>query len=597
MHRIEALLARPWLVVLVIAVVVVLPVLVLGETSAADDRSRFRAAQLDALAKTADRAAASLTESIDLVGRQVSAASITPPSGKPTTLLIALQAHDAASLDRFAEYVAGVMAPQVIRIIVLDSTGRVVARDPPSAGTRVGDDLSARETFTSATRSSPFYSGIYLTDADDCGASCGQSTTPPRRAIGVSALVTGAGGARAGVVVAELDVPLLGLAIAPLLSAADDVYLIDGTGHLVLRATHAFLIDAAAGQDLGSSAAGIAAFGSAVSTEVDDPFAGGARLVGISRVRTLDWRVLALRSPAAVEGALNNSLDQARLARLVLAAIILLGGVLFATTAARVVRQRRQLSASLDRNARLVDDLEIAAKQVASANRHKSEFLANMSHELRTPLNAIIGFADVLGQRMFGELNDRQAGYTDDIRTSGQHLLTLINDILDLSKVEAGRMELSLSDFSLDAALSNGVTMIRERAAGHRIGIDLATDGVDVISADERKVKQIIFNLLSNAVKFTPDGGKITVTSGREDGHVRVSVRDTGRGIAVEDRERIFEEFRQARGPAQGSEGTGLGLSLTKALVELHHGRIFLESEVGRGSTFTFTLPLTQPAS
>ena len=141
------------------------------------------------------------------------------------------------------------------------------------------------------------------------------------------------------------------------------------------------------------------------------------------------------------------------------------------------------------------------------------------------------------------------------------------------------------------------MTMIRERAAGHRIGIDLATDGVDVISADERKVKQIIFNLLSNAVKFTPDGGKITVTSGREDGHVRVSVRDTGRGIAVEDRERIFEEFRQARGPAQGSDGTGLGLSLTKALVELHHGRISVESEVGRGSTFSFTLPLAQPAS
>jgi len=220
-----------------------------------------------------------------------------------------------------------------------------------------------------------------------------------------------------------------------------------------------------------------------------------------------------------------------------------------------------------------------------------------MSHELRTPLNAIIGFADVLGQRMFGELNERQAEYTQDIRTSGQHLLTLINDILDLSKVEAGKMELSLADFSLASALSNGVTMVRERAANHGIGIELNSDSVDVISADERKVKQIIFNLLSNAVKFTPDGGTITVTSGQENGHVRVSIRDTGRGIAPEDRERIFEEFRQARGSSDGSEGTGLGLSLTKALVELHHGRISVESEVGRGSTFTFTLPLAQPAA
>ena len=597
MQRTEALLARPWLVVLVVALFVVLPVLVLGEASAADSRDRFRAAQLDGLAKTADRATASLTESIDSVGRQIVAASTTPSTGKPTALLVALQGHDAASLDAFVEYMEGIMAPQVIRIIVLDAAGRVTAREPPSAGTKVGDDFSARDSFTRATRESPFYSGMYTTDSDDCGCG-GASTVPPRRAIGVSALVTDPRGTRVGVVLAELDVPLLGRAVAPLLSAADDVYLLDGDGHLILRATRAFSSDAVVGQDVRNSPAGIAAFGSATRAEIDDPLGGGPRLVGIGRVPALGWRVLALRSPAAVEGELNASLDQARVARVALAAVVLLGSMLFARAAGRSIRQRRELNDSLQRNARFLSDLEVSSAALASANRHKSEFLANMSHELRTPLNAIIGFADVLGQRMFGELNDRQAGYTDDIRTSGQHLLTLINDILDLSKVEAGRMELSLTDFSLSAALSNGVTMVRERAAGHGIGIELDTDGVDVVSADERKVKQIIFNLLSNAVKFTPDGGKITVTSGREDGHVRVSVRDTGLGIAPEDRERIFEEFRQARGgPAQGSEGTGLGLSLTKALVELHHGRISVESEVGRGSTFTFTLPLAQPAS
>lgn len=156
-------------------------------------------------------------------------------------------------------------------------------------------------------------------------------------------------------------------------------------------------------------------------------------------------------------------------------------------------------------------------------------------------------------------------------------------------------MELTLADVSLQAALSNGMTMVRERATLHRIGLELHVDGVDVITADERKVKQIVFNLLSNAVKFTPDGGMITVTAGREDGHAHVSVRDTGVGIALGDRERIFEEFRQAHGGSQGPvEGTGLGLSLTKAFVELHHGRIWLESELGRGSTFNFTLPLRQ---
>ena len=195
---------------------------------------------------------------------------------------------------------------------------------------------------------------------------------------------------------------------------------------------------------------------------------------------------------------------------------------------------------------------------------------------------------------MFGELNARQAEYLEDIRGSGKHLLALISDILDLSKVEAGRMELTLAEVSLDDVLSSGLTMVRERATLHGIGLDLRLDGVDLITADERKLKQIVFNLLSNAVKFTPDGGTITVTAAREDDRAHVSVRDTGVGIAVADRDRIFEEFRQAReGSSATAEGTGLGLSLTKALVELHHGRIWLESELGRGSTFNFTLPLT----
>ncbi|HEY8807602.1 MAG TPA: sensor histidine kinase [Candidatus Limnocylindria bacterium] len=596
MQRTEALLSRPWLVVLVVALFVVLPVLVLGESSAADSRARFRAAQLDGLAKTADRAAAGITDSIASASRQISAASTTPVTGKPTALLVAFQGHDAAALDAFAFDLENVMSPQVFRIILLDSAGRVALFEPPSVGTQVGDDYSARESFSRVTTASPqFVSGIYVTDGP-CGCAAGIKPNA-KRAIGISALVTDARGTRVGVVLAELDLAWLGRVLAPLLVAADDVYLLDGDGKLVLRASHGFTSDPVAGQDLRASEAGVAAFSTATRAETDDPLGGGTRLVGIGRESTLGWHVLALRSPAVVEGELNASLDQARIARVALAAIILLGSVLFAATAGRVIRQRRQLNASLERNMRLLGDLEVAGRQLEAANRHKSEFLANMSHELRTPLNAIIGFADVLGQRMFGELNERQAEYTQDIRTSGQHLLTLINDILDLSKVEAGKMELSLADFSLASALSNGVTMVRERAANHGIGIELNSDSVDVISADERKVKQIIFNLLSNAVKFTPDGGTITVTSGQENGHVRVSIRDTGRGIAPEDRERIFEEFRQARGSSDGSEGTGLGLSLTKALVELHHGRISVESEVGRGSTFTFTLPLAQPAA
>lgn len=231
-------------------------------------------------------------------------------------------------------------------------------------------------------------------------------------------------------------------------------------------------------------------------------------------------------------------------------------------------------------------DLEIA-------NKHKSEFLANMSHELRTPLNAIIGFSEVLSEKMFGELNDKQLEYLKDIHSSGHHLLSLINDILDLSKIEAGRMELELARFHLPQAIDNALTLIRERASRH--GVELVVQADPAIGdwvADERKFKQILLNLLSNAVKFTPEGGKITVSTLKAEGFVEISVTDTGIGISETDRDLVFEEFRQASGDyLKKSEGTGLGLSLTRAFVELHGGKISLKSELGKGSTFTFTLP------
>jgi len=248
------------------------------------------------------------------------------------------------------------------------------------------------------------------------------------------------------------------------------------------------------------------------------------------------------------------------------------------------------LAANLNR---MNDDLALLYQRLDAASRHKSEFLANMSHELRTPLNAIIGFSEVLLERMFGELNDKQEEYLSDILSSGRHLLALINDILDLSKVEAGRMELELGEFSLRNALENGLTMLKERAGRHGMGLSLEMDpDLDVIEADERKVKQVVFNLLSNAVKFTPDGGRVEVAARRADGQVEVTVRDTGVGIAPEDQQRVFEEFRQVGQGTAKTEGTGLGLALTRKFVELHGGRISLESEVGLGSTFTFSLPL-----
>jgi GAF domain-containing protein len=244
-------------------------------------------------------------------------------------------------------------------------------------------------------------------------------------------------------------------------------------------------------------------------------------------------------------------------------------------------------------NARLFREIEDKSRQIEAANRHKSEFLANMSHELRTPLNAIIGFSEVLGERLFGELNEKQAEYTEDILSSGRHLLSLINEILDLSKVEAGRMELELATFDLPLAIDNARTFVRERATRHGITVDVAIDErLGDFIGDERKIKQILLNLLSNAVKFTPEGGRIGIDATERNDSVEITVSDTGIGIAPEDQPRIFEEFRQVGSDYEHkSEGTGLGLTLAKKFVELHGGTIWVESEVGKGSKFAFTLP------
>jgi signal transduction histidine kinase len=247
-------------------------------------------------------------------------------------------------------------------------------------------------------------------------------------------------------------------------------------------------------------------------------------------------------------------------------------------------------------NVRLFREIQEKSAQLEVANKHKSEFLANMSHELRTPLNAIIGFSEVLSDRMFGELNEKQADYMKDIHESGKHLLSLINDILDLSKIEAGRMDLELSNFDLPSALSNAMTLVRERAQRHAIQLSLDVDQrLGSFEADERKFKQIVVNLLSNAVKFTPDGGKVEVSAKLDTDHVAIAVKDTGIGIAPEDHAAVFEEFKQVgRDYTRKAEGTGLGLALTRRFVELHGGQVRLDSALGEGSTFTITLPIRQ---
>jgi signal transduction histidine kinase len=246
---------------------------------------------------------------------------------------------------------------------------------------------------------------------------------------------------------------------------------------------------------------------------------------------------------------------------------------------------------------RMNDELRRLYGELEAASRHKSDFLATMSHELRTPLNAIIGFSEVLHEQMFGELNERQLAYVDDVLEAGRHLLSLINDVLDLAKIEAGRMELDLSQVALPDLLRSAVSMHSERAGRGGITLALTAEPAEIsITADERRVRQIVFNLLSNAIKFTPSEGRVDVSARLDDGHAEIAVTDTGPGIASQDLETIFEEFEQA---ADGKkvEGTGLGLPLSRKLVELHGGKLWVESQPGRGSTFRFTLPTRQKAA
>jgi signal transduction histidine kinase len=261
------------------------------------------------------------------------------------------------------------------------------------------------------------------------------------------------------------------------------------------------------------------------------------------------------------------------------------------------VPNRDELGSLASNLNRMNDELGRLYAQLETASRHKSEFLANMSHELRTPLNAVIGFSEVLRAEMFGPLNATQRQYVTDVLDAGQHLLSLINDILDLSKVEAGRMDLVISDVPVLETLESGLTMHRARADRDGIKLRLDVDpGVGTVHGDERRIRQVVFNLVSNAVKFTPAGGRVEVSARAHDGVVEIAVADSGIGISPDDQERIFEEFQQARLPNGGSiEGTGLGLALSKRFVELHGGRLWVQSELGSGTTFRFTLPSGSP--
>jgi len=265
-----------------------------------------------------------------------------------------------------------------------------------------------------------------------------------------------------------------------------------------------------------------------------------------------------------------------------------------------------QMNADLERKVRertkeleiLNQKMQASNEELQRANSLKSEFLANMSHELRTPLNAIIGFSELLLDRTFGDLSPDQRGYSSDILSSGRHLLALINDILDLSKIEAGKMRLAREVFEIGGVVEEAMALLRVEAG--RKGIDLVSEVVEpyaLLDADRSKVKQVMSNLLSNAVKFTPPGGRVALAVARAGDRLLIEVEDTGIGIQPDDQQRIFEAFTQVDGSlARQYQGTGLGLTLVKRFAEMHGGRVTVTSTPGTGSRFAVEIPGLRPA-
>lgn len=557
----EWLLREPWRLVLLVAVAVALPFLLLGEISARNTRERAREAELQAASAASERLAGVIALRLGELRRQVSGAA------EIVDLRLAIEAVDKPRAITILAALHKVFGSEVELLNVLDESGTGVVS---TAGGSAGFDHS-RSPYYQETKRTLQPTSFFLPSG-------------PRQPIWVAAPVLHAGrfvGVVATVVTRRTVSGWLGPQIEPL----EDAYVIDGQGILVARATQ----PSEPVRDIsGEPAVGRALQAERSVGEDRDPLTGELRLLATAPVAGSDWRLMLSRPTQGSETGLQATLDQLLALRLLVVLLLLGGSFAFARVAAEVLRQRAVLST-------LSAELADKAQALALASKHKSEFLANMSHELRTPLNAIIGFSDVMLEGVHGEPSPKQREYLTDIADSGKHLLALINDILDLSKVEAGRMELRPEPFELAQAVRAvhelSAPLARQKAQHFALHFE---DGLGSVEHDPVRFRQVLYNLLSNAVKFTPEGGSVSTRLRRlPDDRFEVAVADTGIGIAPEDLPRIFEEFHQLDPRRQ--EGTGLGLALVKRFVEAMGGSVFVESEVGKGSTFRVRLPLRQP--
>lgn len=439
-----------------------------------------------------------------------------------------------------------------------------------------------------------------------------------------------------GVVLSRLNLDFIPLLIGSFPRSSEDVvYLVDGRGHLVGRSDapdDASLADVSQLPEVSAAlAAGMRAHRPDDQAMPGRDLAGHRVLASVTPLPLQRWYLIALRPDARTQGPLTSAIVWIGFSLVVFLGLAALASVLLARRMTRPIRAMQAGAAAMgegrleDRiDVRTGDELETLADafngmaarlqeshatleqrvedrtrdlvealdRLKRASVEKTRFLAHMSHELRTPLNAIINFADVLRDGSAGPLTSRQKAYADDVHGAGQHLLALITDLLDVAKIEAGRIDIETHPVALEALLREAARLVSPQAAARHVAVSVAVaPEAGSIEADGRKLRQVVVNLLANAIRFSEPGGTVDVHASRDDDAVRIAVADTGVGIDPTDRERVFEEYEQAGPPASRRGGTGLGLALARRLVELHGGRITLESAPGVGSTFTVELP------
>jgi signal transduction histidine kinase len=596
----DALLGRPRLLVAAVVLFVALPVLLLGAASENDARSRLRDAELESAAHAGDVIASALTGRMQLFRDTTQALALRPrPEDSP--IAVAAQHADVAALQSYTDVIQQPNARYVTRAYILVRgsqptilDARIVAISPSDAalsGHALSDLKGANvdairqfiATSAATTAGENNYSDPYSDPAGPVSGVASIATIEPRDPPFPGAPASARSGLSLESIVVELDVPRLFADTAePALGTNDDAYLLDISNRLLARvrgvtdrplrdlSTDGFVV-------LAKTADHVARAG------VADPLGGGTRLIAsrpfqFGVVARATMRILVVRDTSAVDREIDTVLGQLATARYALVALLLLGAVVVARAAGAQIRQRRALA--------------MANERIEAASLHKSAFLSSMSHELRTPLNSINGFSDVLLTGIGGTLTEKQREYLTDIRGSGEHLLALVNDVLDLSKVEAGKMELQPVEFDLREAIESVHRVVAPLAQqkGQRLELNVGEGGT--VRLDQGRFRQVLLNVLSNAVKYTPNGGSVTTDVRRSDGSVEIAVRDTGVGIAMADQARVFEDFtRIESGYARTQQGTGLGLALARRLVRLMGGDITLDSEPGRGSTFTITIP------